>query len=75
MKKLTSAILNLENGNITDAKEMAKPYSCWKIMTEAEEMGYTNPSQYTAIAAFLKGVIDFQKYCDTMANAERIQLI
>jgi hypothetical protein len=75
MKKISSAILNMEIGNHELAQELAKPYSCWKIMTTAEELGYTNPAHYTAIAAFLKGVIDFQKYSDTMSKPERIQLI
>jgi hypothetical protein len=75
MKKLSSAILNIEAGNHELAQEVAKPYSCWKIMSTAEELGYTNPVHYTAIAAFLKGVIDFQKYSDTMTKSERIQLI
>jgi hypothetical protein len=66
MKKIQSIIENLINGNLTDAKEQAKRYSIWKIMTAAEEMGYTNPVQYVAIAGYLKGTIDFQKYCDTM---------
>jgi hypothetical protein len=64
--KAKAAIENLINGNLTDAKELAKSFSCWKIMSAAEELGYTSPVQYTAMAGFLKGVIDFRKYCDTM---------
>jgi len=63
--KPQSIIETLINGNLTDAKEKAKKYSSWKLMTAAEEMGY-EPSKYVAIAGFLKGAIDFQKYCDTM---------
>jgi hypothetical protein len=65
MKKLHYIIETLINGNLTDAKEQAKRYSVWKIMSAAEEMGY-DPIQYVAIAGYLKGNIDFQKYCDIM---------
>jgi len=65
MKKIQSIIETLINGNLTDAKQQAKKYSSWKIMSAAEEMGY-EPTQYVAIAGYLKGVLDFQKYCDTM---------
>jgi hypothetical protein len=65
MKKIQSIIETLINGNLTDAKQQAKKYSSWKIMSAAEEMGY-DPVQYVAIAGYLKGVLDFQKYCDTM---------
>ena len=66
----------LINGNLTDAKEKAKKHSSWKLMSAAEEMGYTNPVQYTAIAGYLKGAIDFQKYCDSMNNqAERVIIL
>lgn len=62
---IINTIHNLINGNLTDAKKQAKKYSAWKIMTAAEEMGY-KPSQYVAIAGYLKGAIDFQKFCDMM---------
>ena len=63
--KLQSIIETLINGNLTEAKEKAKKYSSWKLMTAAEEMGYTI-EQYVVIAGYLKGAIDFQKYCDIM---------
>jgi hypothetical protein len=65
MKKIQSIIETLINGNLTDAKQQAKKYSSWKIMSAAEEMGY-NPVQYVAITRYLKGMLDFQTYCDTM---------
>jgi hypothetical protein len=37
MKLIQSIIVTLQNGNLTDAKERAKKYSSWKIMTAAEE--------------------------------------
>lgn len=65
MKKIQAIIETLINGNLTDANEQAKRYSSWKIMTAAEEMGY-EPPQYVAIAGYLKGIIDYQKFCDTI---------
>lgn len=65
--KAKYAILTLENGNLTEATELAKKFSSWKIMSEAENLGY-NMVECVAIAAYLKGVITFQKYCDTMTE-------
>ena len=60
-----SIIETLINGNLKDAKDRAKKHSSWKIMTIAEEMGYSI-EEYVAIAGYLKNAIDFQKYCDIM---------
>ena len=58
-------IHNLINGNLTDAKEQAKKHSSWKIMSAAQEMGYSIV-EAVAITGYLKGVMQFQEYCDCM---------
>ena len=60
-----NAIQNLINGNLTDAKNLAKKYSYWKLMTLAEDLGYSI-HQCVAISGYLKGAISFQSYCDAM---------
>jgi hypothetical protein len=60
-----NTIVSLLNGNLTDAKESAKRYSTWKLLTAAELMGFPI-AQQVAVASYLKGVIDFKKYCSIM---------
>lgn len=60
-----NAIENLMNGNLTDAKRLAKKFSYWKLMTLAEDLGYPI-HQCVAISGYLKGNLSFQVYCDTM---------
>lgn len=60
-----NAIENLINGNLTDAKRLAKKHSYWKLMTLAEHLGYPI-HQCVAISGYLKGNLSFQVYCDTM---------
>ena len=61
---MESMIENLLNGNISDAKHQAKRFSLIKIKNQcADEWGMThNKAWHTA--AFLKGEVDFQTYCD-----------
>jgi hypothetical protein len=57
---------NLINGNLTDAKNQAKKYSYWKIMSYMEQTAGYGLAQSVAIAGYLKGNLSFQTYADTM---------
>lgn len=68
MKTVQSIIENLINGNITDAKEAAQKVRRNEIAVSAvEDFGY-KASKALVIALFLKGEIEFQEYCDVMAE-------
>lgn len=60
-----NTIISLLNGNLTHAKENAKPYSVWKLLTAADLMGFPIAHQ-VAIAGYLKGNIDFKQYSSVM---------
>jgi hypothetical protein len=62
---MESMLDNLINGNCSEAKKQAKRHSLIKIKTYcSDEWGMTqNKAWHTA--AFLKGEIDFQTYCDS----------
>jgi hypothetical protein len=57
-----SAIDNLINGNLTDAKDIAKDIPTMCIIENAENIGYSN-HQALLIASYLKGLIDYEHYC------------
>jgi hypothetical protein len=61
----TEIIKSLLNGNLTDAKYKAQAISVWKLLSAAEELGYS-VEQQVAIAGYLKNNISFGKYCDAM---------
>lgn len=65
MKTTIRIIENLINGNISDAKKEAKKVS--QINIEATCFGSFGMSEHKSrnTAAFLKGKLDFQSYCDT----------
>ena len=54
---------NLENGNLTEAKNQAKKYSYARLIKIAENDGYSR-KEAVSIAKYLKGLISFQSYCD-----------
>jgi len=65
--KATATIENLINGNLSDAKTQAKTKSAKSLIESAMGMGY-NYNEALLMASFLKGLIDFQDYCDNMNN-------
>lgn len=55
---------NLMNGNLTEAKRLAAKYSEKRLANFAVcYFGYVNAIA-DAAAAYLKGKIEFQEYCD-----------
>jgi hypothetical protein len=68
MSKTESAILNLINGNISDAKKDAKNIPFNKLINTMEEgFGFSFPIAIAA-AELLKGNRSFQSYCDAKNN-------
>ena len=63
----SSIIENLINGNLKDAKYSAKYVSAGKLIEAAMGYGY-NYNEGLLMASYLKGIIDFQEYCDNMNN-------
>lgn len=62
-----TAIINLINGNLKDAKAGSKNIPAKEIICEAQGIGY-NYNESLLMASYLKGTIDFQDYCDNMNN-------
>jgi hypothetical protein len=60
---------NLINGNLSDAKRQAKNKSMHKIYSMACEMGFEEKEALN-MAAYLKGEINFQSYCDRKAKLD-----
>lgn len=61
---MNTLLENLVNGNLKDAKEQAKRFELFKIARAAmESLGYSRNKAINA-AAYLKGRITFQAYCD-----------
>lgn len=58
-----NAIQNLINGNLTDAKDIAKDIPTKNLIENAENIGYSN-HQALLMTSYLKGLIDYQQYCD-----------
>jgi hypothetical protein len=58
---------NLINGNLTDAKDKAKWFPATHLIDYAMGIGY-NYNESLLMATFLKGLIDYQYYCDNMNN-------
>lgn len=55
-------IESLINGNISDAKKKAQNRSFMWLVSQGEEMGY-DPMTRWKIAAYLKGMISWEEYC------------
>jgi hypothetical protein len=64
----TEAIIDtFINGNLTDARNRAKRISAKKFINTAIQMGYPM-ARSILIAAYLKGVISFDQYCNTKTS-------
>jgi hypothetical protein len=66
-KHAHKVILNLINGNLTDALEGATYHALVTLIIEAQGMGY-NYNEALLMGTYLKGSIPFQDYCDNMNN-------
>jgi hypothetical protein len=56
---------NLINGNLKDAKRLAKPHSTFRLSMYARQiLGWSLKRSYAA-AYYLKDEAPFQLYCDT----------
>lgn len=65
---------NLTNGNLTYAKAKAKRHSFRALDRFArEELGMSSVDA-NASAAYLKGLIEFQEYCDRTAPAPVVSI-
>lgn len=62
-------IENLINGNLTDAKRLARNHSAQSIINAAMGYGY-NYNESLIMTSYLKGIISFQDYCDNMNNTK-----
>lgn len=62
-----TTISNLINGNITDAKHSAKRHSHAKLVAAGNEALGLYLEQARASADFLKGLIDWETYCQRTA--------
>jgi hypothetical protein len=61
-------IMNLINGNLTDAQEASKKLSLKKLVEAGQEyMGY-DYNQALITACYLKQEISFEDYCDSLNN-------
>ena len=58
-------IENLINGNLTDAKEQAKRYGFWPIARAAQTY-FGSRNKALMAAAYLKGRVTFQAFCDSV---------
>jgi hypothetical protein len=69
MNKIESCLANLENGNLKDAKRQATridgPAIYRACRDRGDEMGVA-----AVTAAYLKGTIDFEAYCQATAPAK-----
>ena len=57
---------NLNNGNLTDAKNGAKRFSGSALFFFAIDNLDMTVEKANASAKYLKNLIDFQNYCDTV---------
>jgi hypothetical protein len=64
-----NAIENLINGNLSDAKDYANYQSAASLINHAMGLGY-NYNEALLMVSYLKGIIDFQDYCDNMNNTK-----
>jgi hypothetical protein len=65
---LASVFDNLENGNLADAKRQAKRFSFHALYEFAiYQTGFGTVRAHRA-AAYLKGMIDFNTYCNTASE-------
>jgi len=62
-------IENLINGNLSDAVYNAKNTSAKDLIAESENLGYSY-NQALLMSCYLKGIISFQEYCDSLNNTK-----
>ena len=65
----STIIDNLINGNLTDALCKAKYIPAGRLIKHAQGIGY-NYNQALLMACYLKKVISFQDYCDSLNNTK-----
>lgn len=63
--RLYSIADNLTNGNLKDAKELAKPFSVKRLALSFVASG-NGVSWSVLTARYLKGVCTWQQYCDNV---------
>jgi hypothetical protein len=61
---MKTAFENLENGNLSDAKRLARRYSVFRLATYAQLRLGWSCRKALAAACYLKGENTFQAYCD-----------
>jgi hypothetical protein len=71
---MNNIFINLENGNLTAAKKMAVRHSFQKLITLAENDGYSG-AQAINIVQYLKNKISFQKYCDNCLDIQQGKIV
>lgn len=62
-----AAIENLLNGNLTEAKSIAQDIEATVLIHNAEDIGFSN-HQALLMASYLKGLIDYEHYCQNPNN-------
>ena len=62
---LTSIFDNLQNGNLTAAKQTAKKHSTFRLSMFARQILFWSFEKSNAAATYLKGESSFQNYCDS----------
>jgi hypothetical protein len=67
--KPKAIIENLINGNLSDAVYNAKYTPTKDLIAESENLGYSY-NQALLMACYLKGIISFQEYCDSLNNTK-----
>jgi hypothetical protein len=67
--KASSIIDNLINGNLTDALEASCGFPAKHLIDEAMGRGY-NYNEALLMSCYLKKVISFQDYCDSLNNTK-----
>jgi len=63
MTKLESIVENLLNGNLRDAKRLARPIAHWRIKHALREFGGHSEGKAALGADFLKGRDCWEIYC------------
>ena len=61
---------NLENGNLTDAKQSARGLSTFRLSMFARQILCWEFPRAVAAAAYLKGEASFQAYCDSAKEVQ-----
>ena len=73
--QIESLFENLINGNLTEAKRMAKRHTAFRLSMFARQVLCWDFDRSCAAAAYLKGLGTFQEYCDTEASGVRYKRV